>query len=457
MAITFYLTDAGKQAVIDQANLGIKLNLVSIILGTGKYNASSNAGSMTALKNQVLKGDLSGGFADSASSQLRLLAYIQSTITRDIFEVGIVDSNGVLFAVASTEANDPIMRLANNVTSIATFSLKLTSIDVSNITIDIDKESPIAVSLMSKHVSNADPHPQYLPRSEFLTYTTTTTPKIIACGVVSGGSNLIDLSATTIDDFRSSKYTVLITPENNNQSWSIERDKKTLSLVVQNSANSNYSGNVSWAVIQAYSDDIPSGNGIYTSAGTYTIPILAGEQKLFRISGAGGGGGISANSNSSSTVLVNGSDGGDTTLVMGTTPILKAGGGKGATGGLWTSLDTYQNGTGGFGGTVTTYDNFQVNESKSGNVGNATKNSQSGGIAVGSEDSYGAGGTGQSGIGDGGLAYGAGGGSGAYASIYYKNTTSNTQYITVTVGSAGSGQVSSSNGLNGYARVQTVA
>ena len=105
---------------------------------------------------------------------------------------------------------------------------------------------------------------------------------------------------------------------------------------------------------------------------------------------------------------------------------------------------------------MTAYDGFTVNESKAGNAGRASKDTQSGGVSVSSEGSYGAGGNGQTGIGDEGLAFG-GGGSGAYASIYYRNTTTSTQYITVTVGSAGTGQVSSCNGSTGYARVQTVA
>lgn len=457
MAITFYLTDAGKQAVIDQANLGIKLNLLNVVLGTGRYNASSNASSMTALQNQVFQSKLSGGSTDSTSGQLRLIAYIDSTITTDIYEVGIVDSNGVLFAVASTELSDPIMRLANNVTSVATFSLKFASIDVGNIVVTADNNSPLSVSLMAKHVANADPHPQYLTRADFSTYINTTTPKIIACGTIAGGSNTIDLSATAIDDFRSSRYTVVITPENSSQSWNIQRNQKQMVIDLQSEGGGGYSGNIGWVILQAYADDAPSGNGIYTSAGTYTIPVLAGEQKLFQVAGGGGGAGISANSSNSSTILVNGSDGSDTTIVMGTTQILKAGGGKGAQGGLWTSATTYQNGVGGAGGTVTAYDGFTVNESKAGNAGRASKDTQSGGVSVSSEGSYGAGGNGQTGIGDEGLAFGGGGGSGAYASIYYRNTTTSTQYITVTVGSAGTGQVSSCNGSTGYARVQTVA
>lgn len=457
MAINFYLTDAGKQAVIDQANLGLKLNLVNIVLGTGKYDASTSAGSMTALQNQVFQSKLSGGGADSASGQLRLLAYIESTITSDIYEVGILDSNGVLFAVASSNLADPLMRIANNVTTVATFSLKISSIDVGSIAINIDVNSPVAVSLMAKHLNNADPHPQYLTRSDFATHINVTTPKIMACGIVSGGSNMIDLSATAIDDFRLSKYIVLVTPENEHQTWKLERRQNQFGLYVWNQWGSTYSGNVSWVILQAYADDVPSGNGIYTSSGTYTIPVLSGEKKLFQIAGGGGGGGISANSSNSSTILVNGTDGADSTIVMGTTQILKAGGGKGAQGGLWTNANTYQNGASGNAGTVTTYDGFTVNESKAGNAGNATKDNQSGGVSVSSESSYGAGGNGKSGVGDEGMAFGAGGGSGAYASIYYQNNSSNTQYITVTVGGAGSGQDATANGTSGYARVQTVS
>lgn len=161
MAIRFFITDAGRIASVNSTNLSLNLNLNTIQLGVGKTNASENAASMTELINAVEVHELSGGAVDEASKELRLHAYIDSSVTADIYEVGLFTDTGVLFAYASTTNNTPILRLAANMVSILSIGVSLIDVQASNVTVDVGGNAPMAVALMNAHLAEENPHPQY--------------------------------------------------------------------------------------------------------------------------------------------------------------------------------------------------------------------------------------------------------------------------------------------------------
>lgn len=162
MAIQFYLTSAGRNAALNAASLGLNVSLTHIAVGTGKYDPS-NAMTLTnaALVSEIERYPLNGGSVEPLSHTLRFVANIEPTQTADGFEIGLLTDQGVLFAIAATTSNIPLIRLVANIVSIVTFGLLLENIDVANINISIDPNTPIAIALMNQHLNHANPHPQY--------------------------------------------------------------------------------------------------------------------------------------------------------------------------------------------------------------------------------------------------------------------------------------------------------
>ena len=159
--IKFKLTNAGRLAALDAFNSGLNLKLTEIAIGTGKYNSETTGATRTALQAETGRYSVSGGSIEPVSRTLRFSAILESGITRNAFEVGLFDEHGVLFAVASTTSNDPLILVTANIAFVAAFSLVLTDVNVTNLTVVDDPSSPLAIALMNQHIANADPHPQY--------------------------------------------------------------------------------------------------------------------------------------------------------------------------------------------------------------------------------------------------------------------------------------------------------
>lgn len=165
----FRLTSSGKKAIIDQRNLGFNVQLKTVVLGTEKYDTSVEAENMTALKNPIVSQKLSGGLAVKDIAELRLYALVNNaTKTAEIFEVGLYTDDGILFAVASKTDDAPIIRVAPNVGSILSISGTVAELGSEVLNISVDANSPLALALMTQHVSAVDPHPQYTRRIQQL-------------------------------------------------------------------------------------------------------------------------------------------------------------------------------------------------------------------------------------------------------------------------------------------------
>ena len=158
MAIQFYLTDVGRTAALNATLVGLDLQIKHIAVGSGQYNAATAAPTKTALTTELERYLVNGGEIEPTTHTLRFTVSLNSSITADIYEIGLFDENNVLFAVASSTTT-PLIQLINEVNSIITFGFTLT--DVDNITLLLDVNSPLAVTLMNQHTAHAHPHAQY--------------------------------------------------------------------------------------------------------------------------------------------------------------------------------------------------------------------------------------------------------------------------------------------------------
>lgn len=158
MAIQFYLTNVGRTAALNATLVGLDLQIKHIAVGSGQYNAATAAPTKTALTTELERYLVNGGEIEPTTHTLRFTVNLNSTITADIYEIGLFDENNVLFAVASSTTT-PLVQLINEVITIITFGFSLD--DVDNITLMLDVNSPLAVTLMNQHTAHAHPHAQY--------------------------------------------------------------------------------------------------------------------------------------------------------------------------------------------------------------------------------------------------------------------------------------------------------
>jgi hypothetical protein len=119
----------------------------------------------SALVSEIERYPLNGGSVEPLSHTLRFIANIEPTQTADGYEIGLITDQGVLFAIAATTSNTPLIRLVANIVSIVTFGMILSNLNLSNLIISIDPNTPIAVALMNDHLGSVDPHPQYATKT----------------------------------------------------------------------------------------------------------------------------------------------------------------------------------------------------------------------------------------------------------------------------------------------------
>lgn len=160
----FYLTDVGKAAALDAEANSIDIQITHLAVGTAKYDGQAAAPAKTSLTTEIARYGVAGGGVNG--QVLRLLAIFTPDITANVFEVGLFLADGTLFAIAAVTGVDPLLLLANGLTNVVTHGVSLADIG-SNITVSVDANSPLAVSLISQHIAHGDPHTQYLLKTDF--------------------------------------------------------------------------------------------------------------------------------------------------------------------------------------------------------------------------------------------------------------------------------------------------
>lgn len=163
--IVFKITDAGALASLDAQNNGLSLTLDTISLGSGQYVPD---GTETALVSPIQSWPLTYGDIEPNSQTLRFSAVLESATQIQAFEVGIFTDTGVLYAVASTTGATPLLTVLANAVTIASMGLKLDASGAVTVTLSNDPNAPLAVVLLNQHVTNPNPHSQYVLVTQFL-------------------------------------------------------------------------------------------------------------------------------------------------------------------------------------------------------------------------------------------------------------------------------------------------
>ena len=153
----FYLTNAGRAAAYEAETHSIDVQITDVAFGTAKYDGQVAAPAKTALTTEVARFPLIGGGINNGV--LRFTTIFTPTISADAFEIGLFLDDGTLFAVAAITGTEPLLQLVNGITGIITLGVALA--DITNATVTVDANSPIAVVLMNQHIDHSNPHPQY--------------------------------------------------------------------------------------------------------------------------------------------------------------------------------------------------------------------------------------------------------------------------------------------------------
>lgn len=155
--IIFKITDEGRLAVLDAQKQGISLSLKTFVAGTSKYVPN---GRETRIKAEAMRSDIVTSGIEKESKSLRFSVTLNSVMSRDIYEVGLLTSDNKLFAIAAS--TEPLFTVYANVTFVGSFGMSLSDLDVSNITVTTDPDSAIVIKMIEDHLAAPDPHPQYV-------------------------------------------------------------------------------------------------------------------------------------------------------------------------------------------------------------------------------------------------------------------------------------------------------
>ena len=156
----FFLTNAGKSAAMNAATNSITIQIASIGLGKGKYDAGIAAAAKITLTEQLGTYPLTGGSVQNQT--MRSFVAIEPNFSEDIFELGLFLADGTLFAVASTTGSTPLFRTVEDIVAVITIGVALADIDASVVTVSIDPNTAISTALLNQHIAHGNPHPQYL-------------------------------------------------------------------------------------------------------------------------------------------------------------------------------------------------------------------------------------------------------------------------------------------------------
>ena len=159
--ILFKLTDAGKNALLDDANTGLTLRLTHVGIGQGKYTPTSDK---TALDSEISRHTITAGGIEPASHTLRFSTTLYADTETEVWEIGVFDENNILFAVAS-RTDKPLLKVYPDVAFVGSFGLTVDALDISHVQVVADPNGAMAVALMQQHLAHADPHPQYLKKT----------------------------------------------------------------------------------------------------------------------------------------------------------------------------------------------------------------------------------------------------------------------------------------------------
>lgn len=150
--VKFYLTEQGRNKAVRAEQMQLTVQLQGLAFGKGKYNAQQNANGMTELRQPIEHNLGQIPFQSSHLSDdgvLNLQTLVDSDTFIEVYEIGVMDSDGDLFAVASSESEHLFAFLRN---SSVIFFMAITFADVSQeqIVINLSGETSLTLSLFNQ-------------------------------------------------------------------------------------------------------------------------------------------------------------------------------------------------------------------------------------------------------------------------------------------------------------------
>ncbi|WP_163833385.1 phage tail-collar fiber domain-containing protein [Spartinivicinus ruber] len=150
-----------------------KIKLVEFAVGDGELpDNKAEVSARTALMNQQFRAAVNGVFIDSKHpKQIKINAVVPHDVGGwFIREVGIYDADGDLYAIGRVDPtfkNEPDSGAKKQVG----FNFYIASANAAQITLTIDPDTVYATrdmltATIEMHVSQVDPHPQYIPKSQ---------------------------------------------------------------------------------------------------------------------------------------------------------------------------------------------------------------------------------------------------------------------------------------------------
>lgn len=155
------ITDAGLAAAINMASNGLQLQITHVVIGTGKYNP----GYTSVITNRTEKATIAGAVGTGAGAFL-VSAYMPAfggvayNVSEIAFYAGDPDAGGIAFAIYSHPT--AIMFQRNSLDWVGQFALQLVRVPAGSVGVVVDPQASLAVALLSQHLNDANPHPQYI-------------------------------------------------------------------------------------------------------------------------------------------------------------------------------------------------------------------------------------------------------------------------------------------------------
>jgi hypothetical protein len=114
--IDFIVTNAGKNAVFNARNKGIKLSLNKAALGSGNYKPAADK---SALVDKFTENGVAAGNINPESMVMHFTLIMGYMAEREVSEIGLYTDDGVLFAIAAKESG-AFFKLYPNINFVAT-------------------------------------------------------------------------------------------------------------------------------------------------------------------------------------------------------------------------------------------------------------------------------------------------------------------------------------------------
>lgn len=164
MPLIVKITQAGLSAAIAQAGDGLSLQLTHIALGPDGFEPTGAETALPSIREveAIAPGSVAGPTEFQVSATFPSFLGSDPYIARSVgFYAGLPSAGGVLFAVASEIGGALTLRQPGGASYTPLFRVQLSGVPEGSVTLNIDPSAADLAALISAHINNPHPHPQY--------------------------------------------------------------------------------------------------------------------------------------------------------------------------------------------------------------------------------------------------------------------------------------------------------